>query len=99
MFEMFLQILCLAFLIPAALVCVYYNFLAVYALLSGKAPSPPEAKPKHRFAVLIPAHNEENEISKALDSCNALDYPKEMFRVYVIADNCSDSTAEIATRL
>ena len=49
--------------------------------------------------LIIPAHNEENVISSLLESVNELDYPKELYDVYVIADNCTDKTAEIARGL
>jgi cellulose synthase/poly-beta-1,6-N-acetylglucosamine synthase-like glycosyltransferase len=49
-----------------------------------------------RFAVLVPAHNEEMLIGKALQSLAALDYPTDRFTINVIADNCTDHTADIA---
>lgn len=49
-----------------------------------------------RFALLIPAHNEELLLGAALDSLKRLDYPVDRYRIVVIADNCSDRTAEIA---
>jgi cellulose synthase/poly-beta-1,6-N-acetylglucosamine synthase-like glycosyltransferase len=52
--------------------------------------------PSHSFAIVIPAHNEETTLPRALESCAALDYPKEKIAVYVIADNCTDRTAEVA---
>ncbi len=49
-----------------------------------------------RMIVLIPAHNEEADIGKTLASLDALAYPRELFEVVVIADNCEDRTAELA---
>jgi cellulose synthase/poly-beta-1,6-N-acetylglucosamine synthase-like glycosyltransferase len=51
----------------------------------------------HSFGIIIPAHNEEHTIQEALISCRALDYPAEKHAVYVIADNCSDRTADVAS--
>lgn len=51
---------------------------------------------KSRFAVVIPAHNEENVIAESLRSIIDCNYPKDLFNVFVIADNCTDSTAELA---
>jgi 1,2-diacylglycerol 3-beta-glucosyltransferase len=93
---MFLQILCILFLFPAALVCLYYVFLALFALISRKENLSIEGNPAHTFAIVIPAHNEEQTISTALHSCAGLDYPKDKYKIFVIADNCSDRTAEIA---
>ena len=50
----------------------------------------------HKFMAIIPAHNEENVIRNLIESLNEQDYPKELYDIYVIADNCSDATAEIA---
>ena len=39
--------------------------------------------------ILIPAHNEEKVIGPALEAMLRLDYPAELFTVFVIADNCT----------
>ncbi|HOJ86431.1 MAG TPA: glycosyltransferase family 2 protein [Elusimicrobiales bacterium] len=49
-----------------------------------------------KFAVLIPAHNEEKVIGNLLESLSFLDYPKDLYDVYVICDHCSDSTSKIS---
>ncbi len=55
--------------------------------------------PKARFLILVPAHNEEAVIAEMVQSLSALDYPREMYDFYIIADNCTDRTAEIARGL
>ena len=50
----------------------------------------------HKFMAIIPAHNEETVIKSLVDSLMNQDYPKDLYDVYVIADNCDDATAEIA---
>ncbi|MCL5996854.1 MAG: glycosyltransferase family 2 protein [Chloroflexi bacterium] len=52
----------------------------------------------HRFAILVPAHNEEQLIEQTLHSLQRLDYPKSHYAVHVVADNCNDRTAELARR-
>jgi cellulose synthase/poly-beta-1,6-N-acetylglucosamine synthase-like glycosyltransferase len=47
-----------------------------------------------KITVLIPAHNEERDIGAAIASAQSQTYPVD--RVIVIADNCTDATAEIA---
>lgn len=49
-----------------------------------------------KFAIAICAHNEEIVIGDILGRLKTLDYPKSMYDVFVIADNCTDSTAKIA---
>jgi len=52
--------------------------------------------PKNKFALLIAAHNEEVVIGSLIESMLKLDYPKDMYDIFVIADNCTDDTAKIA---
>lgn len=51
------------------------------------------------FAIVVPAHNEEHGLQATLFSITGLDYPRNLFEVIVVADNCSDGTAELARRL
>ena len=53
----------------------------------------PPAKRYRRFAVLVPAHNEEAVLSPLLDSLARQNYPKNCYKVYVSCDNCTDGTA------
>lgn len=46
-----------------------------------------------RIGVLIPAHNEEEGIVRTIESIRTGNYPVELTRIYVIADNCTDLTA------
>lgn len=55
--------------------------------------------PESRFLVLIPAHNEERVIGDIIQNLNEMDYPRELYDFYVIADNCTDRTAETARAL
>lgn len=50
-----------------------------------------------KFAIIVPAHNEELVIEGLLQSVKRLDYPSERFETIVIADNCTDRTEEIVT--
>lgn len=56
----------------------------------------PDARRRHAYACIIPAHNEEVVIGDLIDSIQRQDYPQELLQVFVVADNCSDRTAEIA---
>ena len=55
--------------------------------------------PKMRFLVLIPAHNEESVIPGIIENMQQMDYPAELYDFYVLADNCTDNTAEVARSL
>lgn len=50
----------------------------------------------HRFMAIIPAHNEEAVIGNLVESLKRQNYNKELYDIYVIADNCTDNTAQIA---
>ncbi len=56
----------------------------------------PVADRKLRFAVLICARNEENVIRLPVKSVLMSSYPKDKREVIVVADNCTDKTAEAA---
>jgi cellulose synthase/poly-beta-1,6-N-acetylglucosamine synthase-like glycosyltransferase len=49
-----------------------------------------------RFAVLVPARDEEATIATTLTSLRRLDYPRDRLQLIVIADNCTDATASVA---
>lgn len=54
------------------------------------------AKNNHKYAILVAARNEKNVIGNLIDSINKQDYPKDLYKIFVVADNCTDNTAEIA---
>lgn len=50
----------------------------------------------HRFMAIIPAHNEETVVGNLVESLKKQNYNKELYDIYVIADNCTDNTAQVA---
>ena len=73
---------------------LFYLLLSFRGFWSLRAPAP--AGKKRRFALLVPAHDEEGVIGFAVESLAGLRYPRELFDIYVIADHCSDGTAAAA---
>jgi cellulose synthase/poly-beta-1,6-N-acetylglucosamine synthase-like glycosyltransferase len=59
----------------------------------------PERNPQKRFLLLIPAHNEEKVIGALIENLKELDYPHSLYEIYVVADNSTDKTADIAKTL
>lgn len=51
---------------------------------------------ENRFMAIIPAHNEAAVVANLIESLKNQNYPKELYDIYVIADNCTDNTAEVA---
>ena len=72
----------------------YYLILGLFGFFRNKEKK--NYDPKNKFALIIAAHNEEVVIGNLIESMLKLDYPKEMYDIFVIADNCTDNTAKIA---
>ena len=72
----------------------YRTVFSVIGLFSTK--KFPKAKKMHRFGVVIAARNEEAVIGNLIDSIVKQDYPSDKLTIFVVADNCTDRTAEIA---
>ncbi|MBK8988823.1 MAG: glycosyltransferase family 2 protein [Chloroflexi bacterium] len=51
------------------------------------------SQPASRFVILIPAHNEERLLPDLLQNLAQLAYPRDLFTIHVVADNCTDQTA------
>jgi 1,2-diacylglycerol 3-beta-glucosyltransferase len=77
---------------PIAGVGVY---LGVLTLFSRGMVTPAPNFTRH-FAIVVPAHNEATGIVDTIASLRLLDYPVDKFDIVVIADNCTDTTAELA---
>lgn len=84
--------LCVA-LLPVAVACGY---LLLLTLLSWRRAAPVPPAPTRKFDVVIPSHNEELGIARTVANLSAVDYPASLRRILVIADNCSDATAQKA---
>ncbi len=85
----------LGYISSAVTYLLYYKI--IYAVIGLFATRKfPTARRQHRYAVMIAARNEEAVIAKLLESLAEQDYPKEIVTVFVVADNCTDRTAEIA---
>jgi len=81
-------------LLLVTLPAVYLGMLALAAIPNRRVA--PSAQPRHRFAIAIPAHNEESVIGQTVSIIKKMDYAPDLFDVLVVADHCSDQTAEIA---
>ena len=68
---------------------------AVYGLFK-KSISYPETDTLGKFAVLIPARNEEAVIGNLIESIKNADYPSELIEIYVVINSCTDGTMEAA---
>src|SRR5258708_4979162 len=80
-------------LVPATAAALGY---LVPTLAGPFGPRAPRRAPTHVFTILVPPHDEESTLPITLGSLAVLDYPPELMRVYVVADNCTDGTAAVA---
>ena len=75
----------------------YIAYYAVFSLLSLKhSKTLKKCAPQNRFAVVIAARNEAYVIGNLVESLTAQDYPKELYDVYVVPNNCTDNTEIVA---
>jgi cellulose synthase/poly-beta-1,6-N-acetylglucosamine synthase-like glycosyltransferase len=76
----------------------YFFGISIFGWIKQKELNEKKVKPHKTFALLIAAHNEELVIAHIIDSLKMQNYPKSLYDIFVIADNCSDKTAEIAQK-
>ncbi|HEX8790755.1 MAG TPA: glycosyltransferase family 2 protein [Polyangiaceae bacterium] len=72
------------------------SYLFGLTVLSARPRPPLCAQPRTRFTVVVPAHDERTNIAATVESLLRTDYPEGLRAVLVVADNCSDDTADIA---
>ena len=74
---------------------LYQILVSVCSLVKLKD-KPLKVNKNHRFMAIIPAHNEEAVVGNLIESLKNQEYDKNLYDIYVIADNCTDRTARIA---
>ena len=74
---------------------VFYFILGVF----GRSRRYPEAPKDKRYAFIVAAWNEEAVIGNLIRDIRALDYPQELIEIFIVADNCTDKTGEVAEKL
>ena len=71
-------------------------YLLLQTLLSANLSAPTLEMRTTSFDIVVPAHNEAGNIAHTFGSLRAVIWPADLFRVIVIADNCTDDTALVA---
>ena len=85
----------------AVLFTVAYFYQLVYlviGLVKRRRWKQPEAVRYHRYAAVISARNEAGVIGELIHSLKQQNYPARLLDVYVVADNCTDDTAQVSRR-
>ena len=73
-----------------------YQIMVSLCSLVKLKDKPLKIKKDHRFMAIIPAHNEEAVVANLIESLKKQAYNKDLYDIYVIADNCTDNTAKVA---
>ena len=87
-----------ALFVMAAYLTAYASYLLLL-LIASLIPAKGlirQGNQKTRFAIIIPAHNEEMFLGRLLSSIASQEYPKTQYDAVVVADNCTDNTASVA---
>jgi len=79
-----------------SLLFLYQFFYTFYVLLTKEKEFPLLTHKRHKFGVIVSARNEEQVIGQLLDSIKKQDYPSDLIKMIVVADNCTDRTAEVS---
>jgi 1,2-diacylglycerol 3-beta-glucosyltransferase len=90
-----LALLAIVFVAGVAPAALYVGLLTLAAPF-GRRPRWRAGPGVRRFALLVPAHNEEAVLGRTLASLAALDYPVAQRDVWLVADNCTDATSALA---
>lgn len=74
---------------------LYQGIFFLIGLVRGQVKIP-RARRLHRYGFFIAAHNEEPVIANLVKSIKDQDYPSELIDIFVVADACTDGTAQAA---
>lgn len=77
---------------------VYFVITSLGGFLSGRHYRLPDAEPSARIAAIIPARNESAVVPNLVKSLLEQRYPRSLFDVYVVPNNCDDDTEAVALR-
>ena len=76
-----------------------YQGACIVMSLFAKPVRFPQAPMDKRYAVLISARNEEHVIANLIDCIHNQTYPTDLIDIWLVADNCTDNTAQVVRDL
>lgn len=77
---------------------IFVAFKFVYIFIGVLAPngkSYPDTDERKKYGIIIAARNEAKVIGNLIDSLHKQNYDQDKLTIFVVADNCTDNTAEI----
>lgn len=97
-----MQVLTYFIYATAALLCIYLLLINLYyfwfSTLKVFQPAA-DMQPETRFSIIIPARNEEENITACVDSILQNNYPKELYEIIIADDFSTDSTPAMVQQL
>ena len=96
----YVSIINIIFFVISACLSIYlfhFVFFAVAGIIHKKRF--PKANEECRYGILVSAKDEENVIARLINRIREADYPQDKLDIYIIAHNCKDKTADIASSL
>jgi len=93
--QVYILVGCIYVIAPGAFLLLFFK--KVKKLFTTRAYSR-GTNPSTAFILLIPAHNEERLLPTLLASIQLLNYPTNLYKTIVVADNCTDETAALAMK-
>ncbi len=87
--------ICYTILVSLCLLyCLYFFFFSLFTFFGKEKLR--EYEEQTKFAVLICARNEANVIGGIIDCLKQQNYRKDLYDIFVLANNCTDKTKEVA---
>ena len=77
---------------------LYFLITSLFAFKSFIMKPTPNARKKHKFAILIASRNEEAVIGNLVKSLKQQNYKEDLYDIYVIPNNCTDDTEGVAKK-
>ncbi len=87
--------------IIGVLFAAFYSYQYIYLLITFfiRPRRYPETDKTKRYAAIIAARNEECVLPGLIQSIKDQTYPAHLIDIYVVADNCTDNTAQVAREM
>jgi cellulose synthase/poly-beta-1,6-N-acetylglucosamine synthase-like glycosyltransferase len=76
----------------------YYFVVSAFGWFKRKEVPAEQFPIVNKFIIFIAAHNEEKVIGNIIRNLKSINYPDNMYDIYVVADNCDDNTADVASK-
>jgi cellulose synthase/poly-beta-1,6-N-acetylglucosamine synthase-like glycosyltransferase len=80
-------------------VTLLYSYYVYFGIIGFNKHRPsPEARPEKSIAIMLPAYREESVVGETIRNLKELDYPKELYDIYVVIDTPDDMTGPAAEK-